>query len=111
MTGTRASRSPRPPGGGGCPEDGDEDGHREQGPGQAEPVDAMVDRGLERRGDREPEPETHDRPERCADRAHDGAVGQQHESQVLLRRADRGEHAELAEPPLRDDREACGGNE
>ena len=41
----------------------------------------------------------------------DGAVGQQHESEVLLRRADRGEHAELAEPSLCDDREACGGDQ
>ena len=30
---------------------------------------------------------------------------------MLLRGADRREHAELAEPPLRDDREACGGDE
>ena len=35
----------------------------------------------------------------------------QHEAKVLLRRADGGEHAELAEPSLRDDREACGGDQ
>ena len=70
-----------------------------------------LDRVLERGDDCEPEPETDDRSEYRADRANDGAVGQEHESQVLLRRADRGEHAELAEPPLCDHREACGSNE
>ena len=40
-----------------------------------------------------------------------GAVGQQHEPQVLVGGADRGEHAELAQPPLRDDREAGGGDQ
>ena len=76
-TGTRATGSPRPPGGGGRPEDGDEDDHRQQRPGQAEPVDAMADGGLERRGDREPQREPHDRSDQRADRAHDRAVGQQ----------------------------------
>ena len=71
----------------------------------------MVDRGLERRGEREPERETHDRSDQRADRADDRAVRQQHESKVLLGRADRSEHAELAEPALRDDGEACGGDQ
>ena len=109
--GDAGHRSPRPPGGGGRPEDGDEDDHRQQRPGQAEPVDAMVDRGLERRGDREPERETRDRSDQRADRADDRAVGQQHESKVLLGRADRSEHAELAEPSLRDHGEARGGDQ
>ena len=52
-----------------------------------------------------------DRPDQRADRADDRAVGQQHEAEVLLGRADRGEHAELAEPSLRDDGEACGGDQ
>ena len=30
---------------------------------------------------------------------------------MLLRGADGGEHAELAEPSLRDDGEACGGDQ
>ncbi len=104
-------RSPRPPGGDRGAEDCDEDDHREQCPRQAERVDAMVERGLEHREDREPEPETHDCPDHCANRADDGAVPQQHESKVLLRRTDRGEHAELAEPPLSNHREAGGGDE
>ena len=40
-----------------------------------------------------------------------GAVRHQHETEVLLRGADGGEHAELAEPSLSDDCEACGGNQ
>ena len=51
-TGRRATVRARPPGGGGRPEDGEEDGRRDQPPGKAEPVDAMVDGGLERRGER-----------------------------------------------------------
>ena len=52
-----------------------------------------------------------DRPDQCADRADDRAVRQQHEPEVLLGRADRRERAELAEPSLRDDGEARGGNQ
>ena len=48
-------RSRRPPGGGGGGEDREQRGHRDQPPRNAEPVDAMVDRGLERRGDDDPE--------------------------------------------------------
>ena len=111
MTGTRATARPGHQAAAVAPSDGDEDDHRQQRPGQAEPVDAMVDRGLERRGDREPERETRDRSDQRADRTDDRAVGQQHESKVLLGRADRREHAELAEPSLRDHGEACGGDQ
>ena len=84
---------------------------RDQPPRKAEPVDAMVDRGLECRGEDDPEREAGDRPDERSDRPDDGAVGQQHEAEVLLRGADGSEHAQLAEPSLRDDREACGGNQ
>ena len=104
--GEAGDRSPGPPGGGRCPEDCEEDGRRDQPPRKAEPVDAMVDRGLERRGEDDPEREARDRPDDRGDRPDDGAVGQQHEAEVLLRGADGGEHAELAEPSLRDDCEA-----
>ena len=50
-------------------------------------------------------------PMSAAIAADDRAVGQQHEPEVLLRGADRGEHAELAEPALRDDGEARGGDQ
>ena len=109
--GDAGDRSPRPPGGGGRTEDRDDGDHGEQCPGQAEPVEAKVERGLECRRDRDPERETRDRSDQCADRADDCAVREQHESKVLLGRADRSEHAELAEPSLRDDGEACRGNE
>ena len=109
--GDAGDRSPRPPGGGGRSEDCDEDDHREQRPGQAEPVDAVVDRGLERRGDREPEREARDRSDQRADRTDDRAVGQQYESEVLVGRAGRREHAELTEPSLRDHGEARGGDQ
>ena len=49
----------------------------------------------------------HDR----GDRPDDAAVGHEHEAEVLVRGADGGEHAELAQPPLRDDREARGGDQ
>ena len=42
-------RPSRPPGGRGCAEDGEEGRRRDQPPGKAEPVDAMVDCRLERR--------------------------------------------------------------
>ena len=71
----------------------------------------MVDRGLERRGEDEPEPEARDRPDDRGNRPDDGAVRQDHETEVLPRGADGGEHAELAEPSLRDDCESCGGNQ
>ena len=71
----------------------------------------MVDRGLEGRGEDDPEREAGDRPDERGDRPDDGAVGKQHETKVLLRGADGGEHAELAEPSLRDDCEACGGDQ
>src|SRR5215211_6449101 len=71
----------------------------------------MAGRGLERRDEREPDCETDDRPDQCADRADDRAVGQQHEPEVLLGRADRRERAELAEPSLGDDGKPCGGNQ
>ena len=109
--GEAGDRSPRPPGGGGRPEDCEEDGRRDQRPRKAEPVDAMVDRGLERRREGDPEREARDRPDECGDRPDERAVGQQHEADVLLRGADGGEHAELAEPSLRDDREAGGGDQ
>ena len=71
----------------------------------------MVEPGLEGREDPEPERETDDRPNHRADGADDGAVRQQHESQVLRCRAGRGKHAELAESSLRDDGEARGGDQ
>jgi hypothetical protein len=78
---------------------------------QAAAVAAKVERGLECRLDRDPECETCDRSDQCTDRADERAVREQHEAKVLLGRADRSEHAELAEPSLRDDGEACRGNE
>ena len=71
----------------------------------------MVDRGLEGRGEDDPEREAGDRPDECCERADNGAVGQQHETAVLLRRTDGSQHSELSEPSLRDDREACGGDQ
>ena len=71
----------------------------------------MVDRGLERGGDDEPEHEPDDRSADRRDRADERAVGQEHESQVLVGGAECGEHAELAQPPLRDDREAGGDDQ
>ena len=79
--------------------------------GRLHPVEAIVERGLERRRDRDPECETRERSDQRADCANDCAVPKQHESKVLLGRADRSEHAELAEPSLRDDGEACRGDE
>ena len=52
-----------------------------------------------------------DRPAERGDRADEGAVGQEHEAEVLLRGADGGEHAQLPEPSLGDDREAGGGDQ
>jgi hypothetical protein len=104
-------RSPWPPGGGSRREDCHDDSRGEQCPGQAVPVEAIIERGLECRGERKPERETCDRSDQCANRADERAVREQHEAKVLLGRADRSEHAELAEPSLRDDGEACRGNE
>ena len=104
-------RSPRPPGSDRCPDDSEDDDHRDQSPGKAEPVDAMVDRGLEGRGEHDPEREAGDRPDECCERPDDGAVGQEHETAVLLCGADGSQHSELSEPSLRDDREACGGDQ
>ena len=73
-------RPTRPPGGGAGSEHCDEDDQHKQCPGQAERVDAVVEPGLERREDSEPERETEDRPDHRADGADDGAVRQQHES-------------------------------
>ena len=64
-----------------------------------------------RRGEDDPEREAGDRPDECCERPDNGAVGQQHETAVLLCGADGSEHSELSEPSLRDDREACGGDE
>ena len=52
-----------------------------------------------------------DRAEDRGDHPDDGAVGQQHEPELLLGGPDCREHAELAEPTLRDDGEARSGNE
>ncbi len=104
-------RPPGPPGCGGRPEHGDEHDHREQRPRQADRVDAMTESRLERRDERDPERETCDRPEQRADRADDRAVGEKHEPEVLPGRTDRSEHAQLAEPSLSDDGEACRGDE
>jgi hypothetical protein len=103
--------SPRPPGGSGCAEDGDEDDRYQQSRRQAQRVDAMAECGFERRDEREPDRETHDRPDHGADRADERAIGQQHEPEVLLGSADRRERAELAQPSLRDDGKAGGGNQ
>ena len=87
------------------------DDHCEQRPRKAEPVDAMAHRGLESRRENKPEPDARDRAENRGDHSDDSAVRQQHKPKMLLRRADRREHAELAEPTLRDDGEARCGNE
>ena len=71
----------------------------------------MAHRGFESRREDDPERTARDRAEDGGDRSDDGAVGQQHEPQMLLRGPDRREHAELAESTLRDDGEARGGNE
>jgi hypothetical protein len=110
-TGDAGDRSSRPPGSGGCPEDGEEDGHCDQAPWEAEPVDAVVDRGLECGREDDPQRESRDRPGDRCDRPGDGPVGHQHEAEVLLCGADCREHAELAEPSLCDDREPRGGNQ
>ena len=57
-------------------------------PGEAEPVEAKVERGLECGRNPEPECETGDRSDQCTDPADDCAVREQHESNVLLGRAD-----------------------
>ena len=84
---------------------------RDQSPRNAEPVDAMVDRGLERRGQQDPEPEARDRPEQGGERPDDRAVSHEDEANVLVRGPDGGEHAELAEPSLGDDCESCCGDQ
>ena len=71
----------------------------------------MVDRGLERWCGDDPEHEANDRPDDCGDRPDDGTVRHQHEAEVLLRCADRREHAELPEPSLRDDCKPCRRNQ
>ena len=71
----------------------------------------MVDRGLECRSEDDPECEAGNRPDERGDRPDERAVPQQDEANVLLRRADGGEHAELAETSLRDDCKACGGDQ
>ena len=109
--GEAGDRSPWPPGGCGSPEDGEEDDHREQRPRKAEPVDAMAHRGFESRREDDPERTARDRAEDRGDHSDDGAVRQQHEPEMLLRSPDCREHAELAEPTLRDDSEARGGNQ
>ncbi len=107
-----AGRRPaRPPGSRGCAEDGEECRRRDQPPGKAEPVDAMVDCRLECRREHEPRRKPDCRPDEGGDRPDDGAVRQQHESQLLLGGTDRGEHAEMAQPPLCDDCEARSGDE
>ena len=111
MTGTRATARPGHQAAAVAPRTATRTTIASSGQGRLSGSMRWSNRGLERRDDREPERETEDRSEHRADRADDGAVRQQHESQVLLCRADRGEHAELAEPSLRDDGEACGGNE
>ena len=53
--GEARDRPPRPPGGGGRADDRQQDDQREQPPRQVEPVDAMIDGGLERRREEDPE--------------------------------------------------------
>ena len=71
----------------------------------------MAHRGFERRREDDPERTARDRAEDRGDHSDDRAVGQQHEPEVFLSRPDCREHAELAEPTLRDDGEARGRNE
>ena len=71
----------------------------------------MVDCRLERRPEHEPRRKPDCRSDEGGDRPDDGAVRQQHESQLLLGGTDGGEHAEMAEPPLCDDCEARSGDE
>ena len=71
----------------------------------------MAHRGFESRREDDPERTARDRAEDGGDHSDDGAVCQQHEPEMLLSRPDGREHAELAEPTLRDDSEARGGNE
>ena len=59
-----------------APRTASSDRHRDQRPRNAEPVDAMVDRGLERRGDDDPEREPDDRPAIAAIVPDERAVGQ-----------------------------------
>ena len=111
MTGTRATARPGHQAAAVAPSTANEDDHREQRPRQADRVDAMTEGRLERRDERDPERETRDGPEQRADRADDRAVGEKHEPEVLPGRTDRSEHAQLTEPSLSDDGEACGGDE
>ena len=71
----------------------------------------MTEGRLERGDERDPDRETRERPEQRADRTDDRAVGEKHEPEVLPGRTDRSEHAQLTEPSLGDDGEACGGDE
>ena len=71
----------------------------------------MAHRGFERRREDDPERAAYNRAENRGDHSDDGAVGQQHEPEMLLGSPDCREHAELPEPTLRDDSEARGGNE
>ncbi len=75
MTGRRATVRPGHQAATVAPTIARSDGHRDQSPRKAEPVDAMVDRGLECRGEHDPEREARDRPDECGDRPDDGAVG------------------------------------
>ena len=111
MTGSRETVRPGHQAAAVAPSDREEDSHRDQPPGKAETVDAMVDRGLERWCEDDPEHEASDRPGDCGDRPDDGTVRHEHEAEVLLRRADGREHAELPEPSLRDDGEPCRRNQ
>ena len=110
-TGTRATARAGHQAAAVAPMTREEGGHDYQTPRKAEPVDAMVDRGLEYRSEDDPECEAGDRPDERGDRPDERAVPQQDEANVLLRRADGGEHAELAETSLRDDCKACGGDQ
>ena len=84
---------------------------REKRPRKAEPVDAMAHRGFESRREDDPERTACRRAENRGDHSDDGAIRQQHEPELLLSSPDCREHAELAEPSLRNDSEARGGNE
>jgi hypothetical protein len=100
-----------PPRGGRRGQRREEHGQRDQVPRNGEPVDAVVGRGLDQRGEDDPECDTEGRPDDGGDRAGECAVRHEHQAEVFLRRADRSEHPELPQPPLRGHREARGGDE
>ncbi len=120
----RGLRGGRPPGkgrddrrAGGRPgrpprrDEGREHGEQHRGddrpPREVEAVDAMVREMFEHRSERDPSGEADQRAADRADGTDNRAVGEHREAHVAVGRAERAEHAERAQAPLRHDREPC----